>query len=59
MAEFSLRQQIEEVKLELSYRDKVYRRMVERGQMKQSMADYRTRRMQAVLDTLETLDTSE
>jgi len=51
----SLNQQIEEVELELSYRKHVYARMVERGQMKPSMALFRMDRMYAVLATLKEL----
>lgn len=51
----SISQQIEEVELELKYRADVYKRLVSSGKMKASMAEYRTARMQAVLETLQWL----
>lgn len=49
---FSLRQQIEEIELELKMRANVYARAVANGRMKQSEADYRTERLGAVRGTL-------
>ena len=55
----SLNQQIDEVKRELAKRADVYPRQVNSGKMKQSLADYQTVRMQAVLRTLEWLQRNE
>jgi hypothetical protein len=52
MSKFSIDQQIEEVELELKYRRDVYARLVSAHKMRQSIADYRTARMEAVLETL-------
>jgi hypothetical protein len=51
----SLREQIDEVKRELTQREHVYARLVKTGKMRQSIADYQTMRMRAVLETLEEL----
>lgn len=48
----SLAQQIQEVERELDQRSKVYPRLVSKGGMRQSEADYHTARMNAVLNTL-------
>lgn len=56
---FSLAAQIEEVDLELTYRDEVFRRRVSTGQMKQSMSDYRIGRLRAVRATLVWLQSNE
>ena len=55
----SLSQQIDEVKRELALRSEVYPRRINSGKMKQSLADYQTVRMQAVLRTLEWLQRNE
>ena len=55
----SLNQQIDEVKRELALRSEVYPRRINSGKMKQSLADYQTVRMQAVLRTLEWLQRNE
>ena len=52
---FSLGQQIEEIEREIRLRREVYPRMVAKGRMKQSAADYHLARMAAVLETLRTL----
>lgn len=56
---FSLRQQIEEVEREIRLRKEVFPRMVSKGKMKQSAADYHLARMTAVLTTLLTLQQKE
>lgn len=48
----SLNQQIEEVERELALRRDVYPRQVAAGKMRQSIADYHLKRMEAVLATL-------
>ena len=55
----SLNQQIDEVKRELAKRDEVYPRQVQSGKIRQSVADYQTQRMLAVLKTLEWLQAHE
>jgi hypothetical protein len=55
MSKFSLSQQLEEVERELALRAKVYPRMVAKGQIRQSEADYHTQRMESVAETLRTL----
>lgn len=52
----SLRQQIEEVEDELRQRANVYPRLVVQGKMKRTIAEYRTARMQGVLNTLQFLE---
>jgi hypothetical protein len=52
---FSIRQQIEEVEREIRLRKEVFPRMVSKGKMKQSAADYHLARMVAVLETLQTM----
>ena len=52
MTTFSIDQQIEEVQVELKFRSEVFPRLVRSGKMRQSEADYRTARMEAVLETL-------
>lgn len=52
----SIGQQIEEVELELKYRAGVYPRLVAAGKMKAKITEYRTARMQAVLETLQWLN---
>jgi hypothetical protein len=49
----SIREQIDEVKRELAQRERVYARLVANGKLRQSLADYQMQRMQAVLGTLE------
>jgi hypothetical protein len=51
----SLAQQIEEIERELKLRREVYPRMVARGAIRQSVAEYHMQRMQAVLETLQKL----
>jgi len=51
----SLAQQIEEVERELKLRREVYPRMIAKGALRQSVADYHMQRMQAVLETLRRL----
>lgn len=53
MSDFSIVQQIEEVEREIALRKNVYPRLVHRGEMRQSVADYHMARMAAVLRTLE------
>ena len=55
----SLSLQINEVKRELLARRDVYARLVASGKMRQSVADYQTMHMRAVLDTLEWLQLNE
>jgi hypothetical protein len=55
----SLNQQIDEVARELAMRDEVYPRMVNTGKMRQSIADFQTERMRAVLATLRWLQRNE
>lgn len=50
---FSLAQQIEEIDRELKKRATVYPRLVAKGDLRQSEADYLVARMQAVKATLE------
>lgn len=52
---FSLIQQIEEIERELEKRNVVYPRLVRKGEMRQSIADYHIARMRAVLETLKWL----
>jgi hypothetical protein len=51
----SINEQIDEVKRELAQRERVYARLVASGKLRQSIADYQTTRMRAVLETLETV----
>jgi hypothetical protein len=55
----SFAQQIEEVEREIRLRNDVYPRWVSSGKMRQSVADYHMKRMQAVLETLLWLQTNE
>lgn len=55
----SLNQQIEEVDRELAQRARVYPRLVGQGKLRQSVADYHVKRMQAVKATLEWLRDNE
>lgn len=55
----SLGQQIEEVERELGYRERVYPRLMAKGTLKPSYAEYQTQRMQAVLATLKWLQANE
>ena len=50
---FTIGQQIDIVKREIAKRRDVYGRLVSRGTMRQSVADYEISGMQAVLATLE------
>lgn len=52
----SLSQQIEEVERELALRANVYPRQVSSGKMRQSVADYHVKRLEAVLATLKHID---
>ena len=56
---FSIAQQIEEIERELRMRQEVYPRMISKGKMKQSVADYHMARLAAVLTTLQNLATGE
>ena len=55
----SLNQQIDEVERELSQRANVYPRLVSKGGIRQSVADYQVARMEAVKRTLEWLRDNE
>jgi hypothetical protein len=55
----SLNQQIDEVRRELEQRKEVYARMVATRKMRQSIAEFQTARMMAVLNTLEWLQRNE
>jgi hypothetical protein len=57
--DYSLTEQIAEVKLELKLRARVYPRWVAEGRMKQEAADFRTGRLLAILATLERLEKEE
>lgn len=59
MTKFSLDQQIEEARREIAQRGEVYPRLVSKGQMRQSIADYHLERMRAILTTLEWLKRHE
>jgi len=48
----SLSQQIEEVEEEIRMRESVYPRQVNKGSMRQSVADFKLARMKAALATL-------
>lgn len=50
---FSINQQIEEVRREISYRERVYPFLISRGKLRQSIATYQLDRMRAVLRTLQ------
>jgi hypothetical protein len=52
---FSINQQIEEVRREIGYREKVYPFLISRGKLRQSIATYQLDRMRAVLRTLQWL----
>jgi hypothetical protein len=52
MGKFSLSQQLEEVERELALRSRVYPRMVSKGQIRQSEAEYHMQRMESVAETL-------
>jgi len=54
----SIGEQIDEVKRELDQRKRVYARLIANGKLRQSLADYQTQRMQAVLETLELVQIS-
>lgn len=56
---FSLGQQIDEVDYELRQRNDVYPRLVGRGTLRPSEAEYHVARMQAVRETLLWLDRHE
>ena len=55
----SLSQQIDEVNRELAERKRVYSHLVATRKLRQSVADFQTARMQAVLATLEWLQENE
>jgi hypothetical protein len=52
MSKFSLSQQLEEVERELALRSRVYPRMVSKGQIRASEAEYHMERMESVAETL-------
>jgi len=52
MSKFSLSQQLEEVERELALRSRVYPRMVSKGQMRNTEAEYHMQRMESVAETL-------
>lgn len=53
MSRVSIHQQIDEVDRELKMRAQVYPSWVARGKLRQSIADYQVRRLEAVMATLE------
>jgi hypothetical protein len=53
---FSIKAQIAEVEREVEMRRDVYKRQVAAGRMRESVAEYRTQCMEAVLLTLKGLD---
>ena len=53
MSKISIDQQIDEVDRELKKRVEVYPRQVSSGKLRQSIADYQVKRMEAVKATLE------
>ena len=55
----SLNEQIDEIKRELKQRERVYPRLIDKGKLKPSIADYQTARLQAALETLEYLRTHQ
>ena len=59
MQRFSLAAQIDEVKREMSMRDKVYAHQIAIMKMKSGEAEYRQARLAAVLKTLEWLQRNE
>lgn len=56
---FSIAQQIEEVERELALRRGVYPRMVLTHKMRQSVADFHMTRLEAVRDTLMSLNATK
>lgn len=59
MMKVSLNQQIDEVRRELNERKGVYARLIASQKMRQSIADFQTQRMEAVLATLEWIQQNE
>lgn len=59
MTTVSIRQQIEEVEREIALRANVYPRMVSSGKMRESVAEFHTERIKAVLATLQWLQQNE
>lgn len=55
MTQFSITQQCEEVEREIAMRKSAYPRWVAARKMRQSVADFHMERMQAVLETLRSL----
>lgn len=53
MAEFTIDEQIEEVKREIAMRERVYPRWIQDGKMKQAAADRQIAAMKSVLETLQ------
>jgi hypothetical protein len=51
----SIDNQIDEVRLEIRYRQRVYRRLIDQGKMSESLASRKVAVMRAVLATLEKL----
>src|SRR5260370_18627451 len=59
MRKISLAAQIEEIEREIELRIRVYPRLISKGEMRKSVADYHMERMRAVLHTLEWLQKNE
>jgi hypothetical protein len=54
-----IEEQVEAARRELKYRERVYPRRVEAGQMTQRLADTQLRAMRAIIETLEEVAASQ